>query len=66
MVWSNVIAFFVIVTTATILPADQTTLQTAADAAKALGPLAGPYATYLFAVADLTLAFSLLTNRGSG
>jgi Mn2+/Fe2+ NRAMP family transporter len=50
MIWSNVTAFFIIVVTGTLLYNHHTTITTAADAAKALGPVAGPYAKYLFAV----------------
>jgi NRAMP (natural resistance-associated macrophage protein)-like metal ion transporter len=54
MVWSNVIAFFVLVTTGTVLFSNNANVKTAADAAKALEPIAGPYATYLFAAGILS------------
>jgi Mn2+/Fe2+ NRAMP family transporter len=50
MVWSNVTAFFVIVATGAVLYSHHSTIKTAADAARALEPFAGPYATALFAV----------------
>jgi Mn2+/Fe2+ NRAMP family transporter len=50
MIWSNVTAFFILVATGSVLFAHHTTIKTAADAAKALEPFAGPYAQYLFAV----------------
>ena len=50
MIWSNVTAFFIVVVTGTVLFAHHKTVQTAADAARALQPFAGPYAKYLFAV----------------
>jgi Mn2+/Fe2+ NRAMP family transporter len=50
MVWSNITAFFILVATGSVLYAHHTTIKTAADAAKALEPFAGPYAQYLFAV----------------
>lgn len=50
MVWSNVTAFFIIVATGAVLYSHHSTIKTAADAARALEPFAGPYATVLFAV----------------
>ena len=50
MVWSNVTAFFVIVATGAVLYSHHSAIKTAADAARALEPFAGPYATVLFAV----------------
>ncbi len=50
MVWSNVTAFFIIVATGAILFTHHATVRTAADAARALEPFAGRYATLLFAV----------------
>jgi Mn2+/Fe2+ NRAMP family transporter len=50
MVWSNVTAFFVIVATGAVLFSHHSTIRTAADAARALEPFAGRYATVLFAV----------------
>jgi Mn2+/Fe2+ NRAMP family transporter len=49
MVWSNLTAFFVIVATGAVLFAHQTKIQTAADAARALEPLVGHYASVVFA-----------------
>jgi Mn2+/Fe2+ NRAMP family transporter len=50
-VFSNVIAItMIIVTAATLHQAGQTNIETAADAARALEPFAGPAATTLFAV----------------
>jgi NRAMP (natural resistance-associated macrophage protein)-like metal ion transporter len=46
----NLIAYFVIVTTAATLFTHHSTIQTAADAAQALTPLLGPFAKYLFAI----------------
>ncbi len=48
--FSNVIAFFIIVATGATLYRQGTTVETAGDAARALEPLAGMYATDLFAV----------------
>lgn len=50
MVWSNVTAFFIIVATGAVLFSHHSTIKSAADAARALEPFAGPYATLLFAV----------------
>jgi Mn2+/Fe2+ NRAMP family transporter len=50
MVWSNITAFFIIVATGAVLYADHAQVHTAADAARALEPFAGPYATLLFSV----------------
>lgn len=50
MVWSNLTAFFILVVTGTLLYSHHATISTAADAARALTPFAGRYATYLFAV----------------
>src|SRR5438477_5171201 len=50
MIWSNVTAFFIIVSTGTVLYAHHASIRTAADAARALEPFAGRYATDLFAV----------------
>jgi Mn2+/Fe2+ NRAMP family transporter len=46
----NLVAYFIIVTTSATLFAHQKTITTAADAARALEPLAGPLAYDLFAV----------------
>jgi Mn2+/Fe2+ NRAMP family transporter len=50
MVWSNLTAFSIIIATGAVLYSHHTTIKTAADAARALEPFAGPYATVLFAV----------------
>ena len=51
MIFSNVVAFFIIVTTAATLGAHgRHDIATAQDAAKALRPLAGPFAELLFAL----------------
>jgi len=50
MVWSNLTAFSILVATGAVLYSHHTTIKTAADAARALEPFAGPYATVLFAV----------------
>jgi NRAMP (natural resistance-associated macrophage protein)-like metal ion transporter len=49
-VWGNAIAFFIIVSTAATLYVNHISISTAADAAQALGPIAGRYATVLFGV----------------
>jgi NRAMP (natural resistance-associated macrophage protein)-like metal ion transporter len=51
MFFSNIVMFFIIVTCAEILFKNgQFNIQTAADAASALGPLAGQYASLLFGI----------------
>jgi NRAMP (natural resistance-associated macrophage protein)-like metal ion transporter len=50
MVWSNLIAFFIIVATGAVLFSNHAEIKTAADAARALEPFAGRYATVLFGV----------------
>jgi Mn2+/Fe2+ NRAMP family transporter len=50
MIWSNLIAFFIIVATGAVLFSHHTPIRTAADAARALEPVAGPYATLLFSI----------------
>jgi Mn2+/Fe2+ NRAMP family transporter len=50
MIWSNVTAFFIIVSTGAVLFSHHAEIKTAADAASALAPFAGKYATALFAV----------------
>jgi Mn2+/Fe2+ NRAMP family transporter len=49
-IFSNLIAFFIIVSTAATLNGLGVHIDSAADAARALRPLAGPYAVILFAV----------------
>lgn len=46
----NLIAYFIIISTASTLFAHHQTIATAADAARSLEPLLGPFAKYLFAV----------------
>jgi Mn2+/Fe2+ NRAMP family transporter len=50
VVSGNLIAYFIIVVTSATLFTHHQQIATAADAAKALVPLAGPFAKYLFAV----------------
>ena len=51
MIYSNVVAFFIMLTAGAVLHAHGVTdIQTAADAASALKPLAGPFASALFAL----------------
>src|SRR5436309_5834211 len=49
-VWSNVTAFFIIVATGAVLYSRHVQIRTASDAARALEPFAGHYATVIFAV----------------
>lgn len=49
-IFSDLVAFFIIVSTAATLNKLGVHVETAADAARALRPLAGPYAEFLFAV----------------
>lgn len=49
-VGGNLVSYFIIVTTAATLFTHHQSINTAADAAMALGPLVGPFARYLFAV----------------
>ncbi len=50
-IYSNVVAFFIMLTAGAVLHAHGVTeIQTAADAASALKPLAGPFASALFAL----------------
>ena len=50
MIWSNLIAFFIIVSTGAVLFTHHAVIKTAADAARALEPVAGRYASLLFAI----------------
>jgi Mn2+/Fe2+ NRAMP family transporter len=50
MALSNLIAFFIIVATGAVLFSHHTQIHTAADAARALQPFAGPYSSVLFSV----------------
>jgi Mn2+/Fe2+ NRAMP family transporter len=49
-IWTNVIAIFIVVATATTVFAIGGTIETASDAARALVPVAGEFAEVLFAV----------------
>jgi Mn2+/Fe2+ NRAMP family transporter len=51
---ANLIACFIIITTATVLHPAGITIESAGDAAQALAPLAGPYAELLFAIGLLS------------
>jgi NRAMP (natural resistance-associated macrophage protein)-like metal ion transporter len=46
----NLVAYFIIISTASTLFAHHQSITTAADAARALEPLLGPFAKYLFAI----------------
>jgi Mn2+/Fe2+ NRAMP family transporter len=46
----NLVSYFIIITTASTLFVHHQSIQTAANAADALGPLVGPFARYLFAI----------------
>ena len=50
MTFSNVVAFFIMLTAAVVLFPGGIVVETAGDAAAALAPLAGPFASLLFAV----------------
>ena len=49
VVFANIVAAFIVITTAATLHAKGVTLESASDAATALAPVAGEYAGYLFA-----------------
>jgi NRAMP (natural resistance-associated macrophage protein)-like metal ion transporter len=49
-IWTNVVALFIVVATAQTLFLNGIHIDDAADAAKALGPVAGDFATTLFAI----------------
>ncbi len=49
-IWTNVIAIFIVVATATTIYAVGGTIETAADAAQGLQPVAGDFAELLFAI----------------
>lgn len=53
MVISNVIAYFIVVSTASTLFLHHKSIQTAADAAQALQPFAGSFATVIFSIGIL-------------
>jgi NRAMP (natural resistance-associated macrophage protein)-like metal ion transporter len=50
MMFSNVIAFFIVITAASTLFPNGIVINSAQDAAQALVPIAGPFASYLFAI----------------
>lgn len=50
LIFSAVVTFFIVLTSATVLYKSQISIQTAADAALALKPLAGDFAFLLFAI----------------
>ena len=50
VLFANIVAFFIVVSTAATLHASGVKLEDAADAAQSLAPVVGEYATYLFAV----------------
>ncbi len=52
-----VVAWFIIVTTGTVLFPEGITIDSAADAARALAPFAGPYAEALFAIGLVAASF---------
>src|SRR5579872_2847148 len=53
MIFSNVIAYFIVISTASTLFLHHKSIQTAADAAAALKPFAGQWATLLFSIGIL-------------
>jgi NRAMP (natural resistance-associated macrophage protein)-like metal ion transporter len=58
MIFSNIILYFIILATGlTLHPSGQTEIETAAQAAAALEPLAGEAATYLFAAGVVGVGF---------
>ena len=58
MIFSNIILYFIILATGlTLHPAGETEIETAAQAAAALEPLAGEAATYLFAAGIIGVGF---------
>jgi Mn2+/Fe2+ NRAMP family transporter len=58
MIFSNAILYFIVLSTgATLHPAGQTDIETAAQAATALQPVAGPAATILFALGIVGVGF---------
>ena len=61
MIYSNTVAFFIILTTAVTLNAHNVTdIQTAADAANALRPIAGNFAFALFALGIIGMVLSAI------
>lgn len=50
VLFANLIAVFIVISTAATLHAEGVKLEDAGDAARALAPVVGPYATYLFGI----------------
>ncbi len=68
MVFSNLVAFFIMVTTASTLFPQGIVIETAQDAAVALTPIAGPFASLLFAIGIIgtgLLAVPILAGSAS-
>ncbi|MBI4600116.1 divalent metal cation transporter [Candidatus Uhrbacteria bacterium] len=68
MVFSNIVAFFIMLTAAVVLYPGGIVIQTAQDAAAALGPVAGEYASLLFSlgiIATGLLAIPVLAGSAS-
>ncbi len=68
MIFSNIVMFFIVLTTAVVLFGSGTTINTAADAARVLQPLAGDGAGLLFALGILgagLLAVPVLAGSGA-
>lgn len=68
MVFSNIIAFFIILTAGAVLFPKGTIINTAADAAQALGPIAGQFSSLLFALGIIgtgLLAIPVLAGSAS-
>jgi Mn2+/Fe2+ NRAMP family transporter len=67
MVFSNIVMYFIILSTAsTLFAAGKTDVQTAADAAKALEPLAGPAAGVLFTLGVIGVGFLAIPVMTTG
>ncbi|MBB4084674.1 Nramp family divalent metal transporter [Sphingomonas carotinifaciens] len=67
MLFSNVILYFIILSTgATLHPAGQTEIESAAQAASALEPLAGPAAKWLFAAGVVGVGFLAVPVMSTG
>lgn len=65
MVWSNVTAFFIIASTGATLFAHHASIRTATDVARALEPVAGHYATLLFAAGIIGAGLLAIPNLGA-
>ncbi|AUW60352.1 hypothetical protein C1T17_15140 [Sphingobium sp. SCG-1] len=67
MIFSNIILYFIILSTGlTLHPAGQTQIESAAQAAAALEPLAGPAAKYLFAAGIVGVGFLAIPVMTTG